>query len=68
MFFDGRGLPLVGTKLMIIKQKTWESVSVAVLLLEASRIALSMSDGNAEAHACICKAKYGRDLLEVSSI
>ena len=29
-------------------------VSVAILLVEASRIALLWSDGNAEAHACIC--------------
>ncbi len=29
-------------------------VTVAVLLLEASRIALFMSEGNAEAHAKIC--------------
>ncbi|MDE6562200.1 MAG: hypothetical protein K2K75_12525 [Muribaculaceae bacterium] len=29
-------------------------VPVAILLSEASRIALLWSDGNAEAHACIC--------------
>lgn len=36
------------------KRRARESVSVAVLQPEASRIALSKSDGNAEAHASIC--------------
>jgi len=36
---------------VVAKEKAQESVSVAVLQAEASRIALSMSDGNAEAHA-----------------
>lgn len=35
-------------------EKARESVSVAILPIEASRIALSKSDGNAEAHASIC--------------
>ena len=34
---------------LVIKKKAQESVSVAVLHSEASRIALSKSDGNAEA-------------------
>ena len=38
-------------------QKAQESVSVAVLPFEASRIALLMSDGNAEAHARICNTR-----------
>ena len=53
--FGGRGLPLVGAKLMIIKQKTWESVSVAVLRSEASRGCPSIvGRQRAEAHARIC--------------
>ena len=47
-----RGLPLVGVRLE--NEKAQESVSVTVLPSEASRIALFLSDGNAEAHACIC--------------
>ena len=51
---DCRGYPLVGVRL-VYKRKAQESVSVTVLQPEASRIALSKLDGNAEAHACICK-------------
>ncbi|MDE5585604.1 MAG: hypothetical protein K2I92_04575 [Muribaculaceae bacterium] len=40
-------------------KKAQESVSVAVLRFEASRIALSKSDGNAEAHAKICNMASG---------
>lgn len=36
------------------RRKARESVSFAVLHSEASRIALSKQNGNAEAHACIC--------------
>ena len=39
-------------------QKARESVSVAILPSEASRIALFMSDGNAEAHASICNIRF----------
>ena len=49
-----RGHPLVGIRL-VYNGKAQESVSVAVLPFEASRIAHWKSDGNAEAHACICK-------------
>lgn len=46
------GHPLVGIEKT--RKKAQESVSVAVLRSEASRIALFMSDSNAEAHASIC--------------
>ena len=40
---------------IIQKKESVGSLSVTVLRTEASRIALSKLDGNAEAHACICK-------------
>ncbi len=51
-----------------ITKKAWKSVSVAVLPIEASRIARWKSDGNAEAHAGICDQCYGAYLSRDTSI
>ena len=62
------GHPLVGGNILVYMQKSAGICTVTVLLLEASRIALSMLDGNEEAHANMYTCNTGYPLTRLVGI